>query len=46
MAQIKNEGEPQSFSYSIQCWRLGTYILRSKEDLKKGKNDSNSVKKH
>ena len=36
----------QSFSpsYTIRRWRLGEYIRLSKEDLKKGKDDSNSVK--
>lgn len=35
----------QSFSpsYTVRRWRLGEYIRLSKEDLKKGKDDSNSV---
>ena len=39
-------GYQQSFSpsYTIRRWRLGIYIRLSKEDLKKGKDDSNSVK--
>ena len=46
MARTKNRGVQQSFSpsYTIRRWRLGTYIRLSKEDLKKGKDDSNSVK--
>ena len=46
MARTKNRGFQQSFSpsYTIRRWRLGTYIRLSKEDLKKGKDDSNSVK--
>lgn len=30
-------------SYTVRRWRLGAYIRLSKEDLKKGKDDSNSV---
>ena len=47
MARTKNRGLQQSFSpsYTIRRWRLGEYIRLSKEDLKKGKDDSNSVKK-
>ena len=46
MARTKNRGLQQSFSpsYTIRRWRLGEYIRLSKEDLKKGKDDSNSVK--
>ena len=46
MARAKNRGYQQSFSpsYTIRRWRLGIYIRLSKEDLKKGKDDSNSVK--
>ena len=46
MSRTKNRGFQQSFSpsYTIRCWRLGEYIRLSKEDLKKGKDDSNSVK--
>lgn len=46
MPRTKNRGVQQSFSpsYTIRCWRLGEYIRLSKEDLKKGKDDSNSVK--
>ena len=46
MARTKDRGFQQSFSpsYTIRRWRLGTYIRLSKEDLKKGKDDSNSVK--
>ena len=46
MARTKNRGFQQSFSpsYTIRRWRLGEYIRLSKEDLKKGKDDSNSVK--
>ncbi|MDU3679708.1 MAG: recombinase family protein [Flavonifractor plautii] len=46
MARTKNRGFQQSFSpsYTARRWRLGEYIRLSKEDLKKGKDDSNSVK--
>ena len=46
MARAKTRGYQQSFSpsYTIRRWRLGIYIRLSKEDLKKGKDDSNSVK--
>lgn len=46
MSRTKNRGFQQSFSpsYTIRRWRLGKYIRLSKEDLKKGKDDSNSVK--
>lgn len=46
MSRTKNRGFQQSFSpsYIIRRWRLGKYIRLSKEDLKKGKDDSNSVK--
>ena len=46
MPRTKNRGFQQSFSpsYTIRRWRLGEYIRLSKEDLKKGKDDSNSVK--
>lgn len=46
MARAKNRGYQQSFSpsYTIRRWRLVIYIRLSKEDLKKGKDDSNSVK--
>ena len=46
MSRTKNRGFQQSFSpsYTIRRWRLGEYIRLSKEDLKKGKDDSNSVK--
>ena len=46
MPRTKNRGVQQSFSpsYTIRRWRLGEYIRLSKEDLKKGKDDSNSVK--
>lgn len=45
MARTKNRGLQQSFSpsYTVHRWRLGEYIRLSKEDLKKGKDDSNSV---
>ena len=45
MARTKNRGLQQSFSpsYTVRRWRLGEYIRLSKEDLKKGKDDSNSV---
>ena len=45
MARTKNRGLQQSFSpsYTVRRWRLGAYIRLSKEDLKKGKDDSNSV---
>ena len=43
MARTKNRGLQQSFSpsYTVRRWRLGEYIRLSKEDLKKGKDDSN-----
>ena len=46
MPRTKNRGVQQSFSpsYTIRRWWLGEYIRLSKEDLKKGKDDSNSVK--
>ena len=46
MPRTKNRGVQQSFSpsYTIRRWRMGEYIRLSKEDLKKGKDDSNSVK--
>ena len=46
MPRTKNRGVQQSFSpsYTIRRWRLGEYIRLSKEDLKKGKDNSNSVK--
>ena len=46
MPRTKNRGVQQSFSpsYTIRRWRLGEYIRLSKEVLKKGKDDSNSVK--
>lgn len=46
MAQAKNRGYQQTSTptYTIRRWRLGAYIRLSKEDLKKGKDDSNSVK--
>lgn len=46
MARAKDRGLQQSFSpsYTVRRWRLGIYIRLSKEDLKKGKDDSNSVK--
>ena len=46
MARAKNRGYQQTFTptYTIRRWRLGEYIRLSKEDLKKGKDDSNSVK--
>ena len=42
----KNRGYQQTLTptYTIRRWRLGAYIRLSKEDLKKGKDDSNSVK--
>ena len=45
MARTKNRGLQQSFSpsYTVRRWRLGEYIRLSKEDLKMGKDDSNSV---
>ena len=46
MARAKNRGYQQTSTptYTIRRWRLGAYIRLSKEDLKKGKDDSNSVK--
>ena len=46
MARTIDRGVQQSFSPcdTVRRWRLGEYIRLSKEDLKKGKDDSNSVK--
>lgn len=46
MARTKNRGQQQTLtpSYTTRRWRLGKYIRLSKEDMKKGKDDSNSVK--
>ena len=46
MARTKNRGQQKTLtlSYTIRRWRLGKYIRLSKEDLKKGRDDSNSVK--
>lgn len=45
MARTKNRGQKTlSPSHTLRRWRLGKYIRLSKEDLKKGRDDSNSVK--
>ena len=47
MARTANRGTMSASSptsYNVMRWRLGKYIRLSKEDLKKGKDDSNSVK--
>lgn len=45
MARTKNRGQQTiSPSHTTRRWRLGKYIRLSKEDLKKGRDDSNSVK--
>ena len=45
MARQKNRGQEPVFTpNTVRRWRLGDYIRLSKEDLKKGKDDSNSVK--
>lgn len=45
MARQKNRGQEPVFTpYTVRRWRLGDYIRLSKEDMKKGKDDSNSVK--
>lgn len=46
MARTKNRGTNQPvspFPYNTILWRPGRYIRLSKEDLKRGENDSNSV---
>ena len=44
MARTKNRGfEEKPFSPQIVRWKLGEYIRLSKEDLNRGKDDSNSV---
>lgn len=45
MGRIKNRGQQTlSTPCTVRRWRLGEYIRLSKEDLKKGRDDSNSVK--
>ena len=46
MARTKNRGYQQTLAptYTARLWKMGGYIRLSKEDLKKGKDDSNSVK--
>lgn len=46
MARTKNRGQQKTLTpaYTIRRWRPGKYIRLSKEDLKKGRDDSNSVK--
>lgn len=45
MARTKNRGQQTiSPSHTTRRWRLGKYIRLSKEDLKKGRDDINSVK--
>ncbi|WP_133968174.1 recombinase family protein [Eubacterium limosum] len=44
MARTKNRGQQTlSPSHMTRRWRLGEYIRLSKEDLKRGRDDSNSV---
>ena len=44
MARTKNRGnEEQTPTAYIVRWKLGKYIRLSKEDLNRGKDDSNSV---
>lgn len=44
MARTKNRSfEEKPFSSQIVRWKLGEYIRLSKEDLNRGKDDSNSV---
>ncbi len=44
MARAKNRGnEEKTSTVSIVRWKLGKYIRLSKEDMNKGKDDSNSV---
>jgi DNA invertase Pin-like site-specific DNA recombinase len=44
MARTKNRGnEEKTSTVSIVRWKLGKYIRLSKEDMNKGKDDSNSV---
>lgn len=45
MARTKNRGENQSITlpYNTLSWNAGKYIRLSKEDLNRGKDDSNSV---
>ena len=46
MARTKNRGSQQAIAPSptIRRWKLGEYIRLSKEDLKRGSDDNNSVK--
>lgn len=45
MARTKNRGTKQPVSLSVKAvpWRLGKYIRLSREDMNRGKDDSNSV---
>lgn len=45
MARTKNRGENQTITlpYNVLSWNAGKYIRLSKEDLNRGKDDSNSV---
>ena len=44
MARAKNRGnEEKTSTVSIVRWKLGKYIRLSKEDMNRGKDDSNSV---
>ena len=43
MARTKNRGNEKILSTSIVRWKLGKYIRLSKEDMNRGKDDSNSV---
>lgn len=45
MPRIKNRGyQAPAPLYTVRRWKMGGYIRLSKEDLKRGKDDSNSVK--
>lgn len=45
MARTKNRGETHTIAlpYNVLAWTIGKYIRLSKEDLNRGKDDSNSV---
>ena len=44
MARTKNRGSEEKISAPLNIrWKLGEYIRLSKEDLNRGKDDSNSV---
>ena len=49
MARTANRGTMSASSptsYNVMRWRLGKYIRLSKEDLLRGRDESNSVVNH